>query len=157
MDAEKRKQYKKTHFDKIKAKAQEIECKCGCGQKLLDYDNYGRKHEYVSGHNGRKHHYYEKHKDEVKEKAKKAKIPRGKRIKGELVAEKGGKCMSCELKYDGNNACVFQFHHRDPKEKKFNVTTGTINDKNMSVIREEIEKCDLLCGNCHALYHGGGY
>ena len=161
----KTKQYKQTHFDKIKATAEEIECECGCGERLLNKDDYGRTRNFISGHNRRrrndgqtaKQRYYAINKIEAKARARVAKTPRARRIKGELVVLKGGKCLHCSITYDGNNACIFQFHHQNPAEKLFNITTGTISNKNMKDILKEVEKCVLLCANCHALHHGGGY
>ena len=66
----------------------------------------------------------------------------------------GGRCIKC-----GYNKCPssLTFHHRDPKEKKFWI--GGLNERVDSVvdlddrIKEEIDKCDLLCANCHTIEH----
>lgn len=44
---------------------------------------------------------------------------------------------------------VTDFHHRDPAEKKFKVSKALCNTMSWSKILEEVEKCDLLCSNCH--------
>jgi len=66
------------------------------------------------------------------------------KIKRELVNLHGGKCIRC-----GYNACLraLNFHHRNPSEKKFQVTSGKIHG--WEKIVEEAKKCDLLCANCH--------
>ena len=59
----------------------------------------------------------------------------------------GGKCKKC------GNDNIFQlcFHHKDREEKEFNI--NEIKGYRWSVILKEIEKCELLCGNCHQEYH----
>ena len=68
-----------------------------------------------------------------------------------FVDECGGKCMQCG--YDRNLASL-EWHHSDPefKEGKLSVMirNKSISDK---IIREEINKCMLLCRNCHGEVH----
>jgi len=70
-----------------------------------------------------------------------------KRKKIELVEYKGGKCEKC-----GYNKCVkaLTFHHLDPNEKDF-----TISGKSWSVdkLKKEVDKCILVCSNCHIEIH----
>jgi hypothetical protein len=54
-------------------------------------------------------------------------------------------CDKC--KYDRNSAAL-HYHHRDPTTKSFPVSSNIT--RKWSRILEEIVKCDLLCGNCHA-------
>ena len=49
-------------------------------------------------------------------------------------------------------ACL-EFHHRDPATKKFNVAHGAASSKAWATIQAEIEKCDVLCANCHRKEH----
>ena len=81
---------------------------------------------------------YKIHKNEQK------KIIR-KRNKLILVEKLGGKCYIC-----GYNKCVhaLHFHHRDAKEKTFEISSNKFQD--ISKLLKEIEKCDLVCANCHA-------
>lgn len=65
------------------------------------------------------------------------------------VTVKGGRCESCG--WNGHPAAL-QFHHRDPSQKKFTITTSVMGSPRKypwDVIVAEIEKCDLLCANCH--------
>lgn len=63
-------------------------------------------------------------------------------------------CIKC-----GYNECPasLSFHHRNPSDKLF--TIASIGRKINSVfeldefIKNEIDKCDVLCSNCHALEH----
>jgi hypothetical protein len=69
------------------------------------------------------------------------------RYKEYFVAYKGGKCLHC-----GYSKCVkaLQFHHLDPKEKDFNIRNYS---KSFEKQKEEVDKCILLCANCHAEEH----
>jgi predicted HNH restriction endonuclease len=64
-----------------------------------------------------------------------------------LIDYKGGECEIC-----GYSKCdsALQFHHKDPTEKDF-----TISGKSLSFdrLKEEVDKCMLVCSNCHAEIH----
>lgn len=69
------------------------------------------------------------------------------------VEYKGGKCEICG--YD-KEVEVFDFHHLDPKEKDFNISST--NRRGRSTIswdklKKELDKCILLCANCHREIH----
>jgi hypothetical protein len=61
----------------------------------------------------------------------------------------GGKCCKC-----GYNRCLkaLQFHHIDPKQKEFHISS---NNKSIAwnIIEKELKKCILVCANCHAEIH----
>lgn len=65
-----------------------------------------------------------------------------------LKKEAGGKCSKC----NNNNIRILQFHHKDPKQKDFNIS-NFYNNKDINILRKEISKCILLCPNCHAELH----
>jgi hypothetical protein len=46
---------------------------------------------------------------------------------------------------------ILQFHHKDRKQKDF--TIGKKFGKNIEVIKREMDKCILLCPNCHSWLH----
>lgn len=71
-----------------------------------------------------------------------------KRRKEILVEKLGGKCKNC-----GYNKCIaaLEFHHRDEKTKNFTISGNII--KQWELLLNEIEKCDLLCSNCHKELH----
>ena len=60
---------------------------------------------------------------------------------------KGNKCELC-----GYNACKesLAFHHLNPKEKEFNLSRVS---KKWETIKKELDKCILLCHNCHSEVH----
>ncbi len=75
----------------------------------------------------------------------KAVAKRRKKVKSLAVDYKGGKCQLCNY-----SKCVdaLEFHHIDPSAKKFG-----IGDKGYTrawdKVRNELDKCLLLCANCH--------
>ena len=72
-----------------------------------------------------------------------------KAMKKQAVKIKGGKCQKC-----GYDKCIdaLHFHHRNPEEKSFGLSQNGIYH-NWKDYLAEIEKCDLLCANCHAEEH----
>jgi hypothetical protein len=44
-----------------------------------------------------------------------------------------------------------QFHHRNPREKEFNVSEWIRNGVSLERLKAEVTKCDVLCANCHAI------
>jgi hypothetical protein len=60
----------------------------------------------------------------------------------------GGKCSRCG--YDKSLRALV-FHHRDPEEKEYGMTQ--LQNKSWVKAKVELDKCDLLCSNCHAEVH----
>lgn len=72
------------------------------------------------------------------------------RISDRIIAinKKGGKCERCGYsEYFG----ALEFHHIDPKIKEG--TLSHLKYSTSSKALEELEKCTLLCCNCHKLTH----
>lgn len=77
-------------------------------------------------------------------------IQKGKENKKFAIEYLGGKCVSCGFdKYP----CSLDIHHKDPEEKdsNFNSYKGWSRDR----LIKELDKCVLLCSNCHNAYHNG--
>ena len=55
-------------------------------------------------------------------------------------------CMDCGQKFP--SVCM-DFDHRNPEEKKFSIASAA--GRNVQSIMDEIEKCDIVCANCHRL------
>lgn len=60
--------------------------------------------------------------------------------------------LSCIKCGEDHQACM-DFHHRDPSTKKGEVGRMLGDFKSKKSILEEIEKCDVLCANCHRKHH----
>ena len=71
--------------------------------------------------------------------------------KRKLINLKGGACECCGLV----DTCdqVYDFHHREPELKKFQLTGTTLSHSITTKIIIELFKCDLLCANCHRRTH----
>ena len=48
---------------------------------------------------------------------------------------------------------ILQYHHREKEAKSFVLSTGNLGTRAWKKILEEIEKCDLICPNCHFWKH----
>lgn len=69
-------------------------------------------------------------------------------LKERAVAHLGGRCQIC-----GYNKCLasLDFHHRDPKQKDFEISQKL----SWSALKSELQKVALLCANCHREVHAG--
>lgn len=66
-------------------------------------------------------------------------------LKLRMVAYKGGHCQICGYK---KSMSALTFHHLDPSTKDFEISGSHC--RSWSVILKELNKCVLLCRNCHA-------
>jgi len=60
-------------------------------------------------------------------------------------------CMHCD---ESENICL-DFHHRDPSSKVKSVSQMVVFKFSDEKILEEIDKCDVICANCHRKHHAG--
>lgn len=82
-----------------------------------------------------------------KECSRKNKNERNFKLKKWAIDYKGGKCCQCGYdKYYG----ALDFHHLDPTKKDFTVS----GKKKQSALKSELDKCILVCSNCHREIHG---
>jgi len=73
------------------------------------------------------------------------------KYKLECINYKGGECVECGYK---KSYTALEFHHTDPSKKDFNIALyhcHTFGNK----IKEELDKCILVCANCHREIHAG--
>lgn len=75
---------------------------------------------------------------------------RKQKCKDLLVKNAGGKCVRCG--YSGCNRAL-HFHHFDPSTKQFLICQML--SSNFERLMEEVDKCILLCANCHFEKHDG--
>lgn len=66
----------------------------------------------------------------------------------QLKADAGGKCTKC-----GYDKCVdaLEFHHLDPSIKEFHL--GEARGLSIDKLQKELDKCILVCRNCHTEIH----
>ena len=82
---------------------------------------------------------------------KQAVAKRRKALRKKAVEYAGGRCELC-----GYDRCVeaLDFHHRDPSTKSFGISQKGIT-RSWEKIQKEIDKCALICANCHREVHAG--
>lgn len=68
--------------------------------------------------------------------------------KDEAIKLLGGKCQICGGVF---HPAVYDFHHKDPDEKDFSFGHGR--NLSMEKLKIELEKCILVCANCHRTLH----
>ena len=86
----------------------------------------------------------EKNKDYVINKQREDKRKR----KLEAIAYLGGKCSICHGDF---HPAVYEFHHTDPSTKDRD--PSKMLQLSWKRLAAELDKCKLLCANCHRLEH----
>jgi len=70
-------------------------------------------------------------------------------LKGEWLKYKATlKCTACGF----DHIAALDFHHEDPTQKEHNINR-LVSDGRFKKAYEEIEKCIVLCANCHRIHH----
>lgn len=93
----------------------------------------------------RRKHYHE-NKEPYLERAKANKIKAResvKDLKNTLV------CIKC----GENHPATLDFHHEDPSVKEFGISYAVSRGHSLKRIKEELNKCIVLCSNCHRKLH----
>lgn len=80
-----------------------------------------------------------------KEYLKAAVTKRRRTLKLRAIGIMGGNCVLCG--YDKHPG-ILEFHHVDPITKSFGVSNGGFS-RSWQSIYDEIQKCILVCANCH--------
>jgi|FAXJ01.1.fsa_nt_gi hypothetical protein len=77
-----------------------------------------------------------------------------------FLEEMRGKCnqlkhiAGCHFCRESEPICL-DFHHRDPKEKEYLISSMIVTHKTWEQIQSEIGKCIVVCANCHRKIHSG--
>lgn len=67
-----------------------------------------------------------------------------------LLAElKDKPCVECGVRF---HPAAMDFHHRDRSQKDLKYTAWSYVLKHDELLRE-VEKCDVICANCHRILH----
>lgn len=74
---------------------------------------------------------------------------RRKKNKEMAVAYFGNECKHCKLKT--THLCIYDFHHLDMSEKE--ADPGSLLHYSWVRIKKELDKCIMLCANCHRIEH----
>ncbi len=82
---------------------------------------------------------------------KKAVDKRRKEIRKKAIEYKNGKCAIC-----GYDKCLqaLEFHHQNSNEKDFGISAKGYT-RSWVAVKKELDKCILLCANCHREVHEG--
>lgn len=75
-------------------------------------------------------------------------LERQRSLKQLAVEYLGGKCVECGF---SGHCAAFDFHHKNPMVKDF--TIGQMKLTAFEKIKPELDKCELLCANCHRICH----
>lgn len=76
---------------------------------------------------------------------------RRKKLREKAIEYGGGKCKVCGY---SKELTALEFHHTDPKEKDFGLSQRGLT-RSWEKIKLEIDKCVLVCANCHREIHSG--
>jgi 5-methylcytosine-specific restriction endonuclease McrA len=76
---------------------------------------------------------------------------RRKNLRWKAIAYKGGRCQSC-----GYDRCreALEFHHLNSFRKDFGISSKGYT-RSWGKVQKELDKCILLCANCHREIHAG--
>lgn len=85
-----------------------------------------------------------KHKDYTRQQQ------RGIKRKLFFVNQLGRRCCICG--YQKNLASLI-FHHKDPKQKTLTLDIRSMSNNSLEVLQNEVNKCQLMCHNCHSELH----
>jgi hypothetical protein len=85
--------------------------------------------------------------DRINERNKKDKNKKLK-LKHKCIEYKGGSCIKCGY---NKNSSALEFHHLDRNYKDFSISE--LRRKPFEDIKRELDKCILLCANCHREEH----
>ena len=79
-------------------------------------------------------------------------LTHNKEFKELLVALKGTSCKICNY-----SKCyqALEFHHLDPTQKEYQISN--LKSHSLDTIKLELDKCILVCANCHREIHYGFY
>lgn len=91
--------------------------------------------------------YYQQNTEHVK----KYQAARRQEAKAKAAALLGSVCQRCGFEH----LAALDFHHVDPTLKEFRLSDAIVRTKKYTweQIVSEVEKCELLCKNCHAIEH----
>jgi len=101
-----------------------------------------------SCHSQYRKRHYEDNRRKYLEKATKHRRVTAKVLREKMVKLLQGRCcQTCGF----DNIVTLEFHHRNPDDKLMCVSDMLARNHSWAKILLEIEKCDILCANCHRI------
>lgn len=73
------------------------------------------------------------------------------RTRAKMLEYHGGTLTCTDCKFTSTISDVFDYHHIDRTTKEF--TVSSILDYKWETVKAEMDKCILLCANCHRIRH----
>jgi len=125
--------------------------KCGIEKGLSEFYRRGKGYQSWCKECADKRHkdYYSKNQDKYANKRKK----RRQEMRDWFIEIKGSlKCSKCEE----DHISTLQFHHLDPTEKELSLSQMMSRGFSKEKILNEMDKCIVLCANCHFKEHFNG-
>jgi len=90
--------------------------------------------------------HYEKYRDEYRIRAKTRRILKRAELRETMVKYLSDKaCVIC----GESDIRTLEFDHLNPSEKSFGIARGMHDFSDWTTILDEIQKCRILCSNCH--------
>ena len=74
-------------------------------------------------------------------------------IKEQAIDYMGGACNHCKGSF---HPAVYEFHHLDPGQKDFGISLSGAT-RSWEATRVELDKCVMLCANCHRIVHAADW
>lgn len=109
----------------------------------MPYKDKNKRKEAAKGYQKK---YYNKHKKYYSTKARQ----REEQIQMEIESIKSlYGCKICGEK----DYVVLDFHHQNPSKKEFNISSAVTAGWSFQRIKVEIQKCIVVCANCHRRLH----
>jgi len=138
LNKEKKREYDKKYRELNKEKRAE------CDRRYRE-ENKEKKEEYYKKwyqlNKETRAEYQKKYREENNEKVREQKREQHKEKRAYCIEYLGGKCVVCGTTHN------LQFDHIKREEKKYNITEKISN--NFDNLKEELNKCQLLCAPCH--------
>lgn len=109
--------------------------------------------------------YYQKNKDKLKDNIKQWQLDNKTQVNNYKQIHKNKKRKilttyinniksSSSCKHCGEKTvCCLDFHHRDKKNKTKNINKFVADGSSIEKLTDEINKCDIVCSNCHRKIH----
>ena len=121
-------------------------CRCKEEKPVSEFHRKGNGYQWICKKCRKEYHrqHYLTNKERYIKKAREYRDSLREEIKQDL------ECILC----GESESCCLEFHHNDPTQKEISVAR-LFTYANRARILAEIEKCTVLCSNCHKKYHAG--